>query len=593
MELIYNLPGFKEVKIKLFKTSGNVYSLLNEYFLIDKLKNIAQLGSIRFAFPGLHHTRYEYVILQLYFIQLLGQNRNKLEYLPTTSNVNFNEIIQFFGSEFKEVSNVRFSCIEFLQILVLLSNIGHFPETFAASKTFLNILKTDKNLLQIYKRGIGKNGQKSLKRILELENFYEIHLLNSIFILRRLKRKSKKLSLLSELIVLSYLNREQFSDKEIIFKTFRKLRDVAFLILDSQYSLVPFYIDLNLISDDFVDFYHKLMEDNSPTNSSVYKLIQILEQSLYFLPKSMKSVYATYECLSVKSEDLIGVSSIKELKELFLFEDYPKYNISTKCKEQEIEKFVELKVSIEDCVFYIIDSEIFKNVNNKIKNLNKRFFPIVIILPNANFSKLYIMLSLNKENLENKKVITIFKELLNFSSKLPLMENNKIGENILLDLILKGTLYYSFNLDTDNIKVKTNKKDFIFSTPNKAKIELENKSKETRDQSQRNEIEMIKECIDNEYENRKRKILIYFGSLKIREKINNNWNDKAEIDGIILDFYEKSIILIEAKKEYGGTAYSESKRALKEKLRNLDINYNENDIKSLSKGAYIKLKMLN
>ena len=577
MELVYNLPGFKEIRIKLFETSGNVYSLLNGYFLIDKLKNIAQLGSIRFAFPGLHHTRYEYVVLQLYFIQLLEQNKNELEYLPTTSNINLDKFIQFFGEEFEEVRSIRLSNIEFLQILVLLSNIGHFPETFAASKTFLNILKTNKNLLQVYKSGIGRNGRKVLERILELENFYEIHLLNSIFVLRRLKRKNKKLSLLSELIVLSYLNRKQFPDKEILFKTFKKLRDISFLILDSQYSLVPFYIDLNLISDNFTDFYHKLMEEDSPTNSSVYRLIQILEQSLYFLPKSIKSIYATYECLSIKSKDLSNISLIKELKELFLFKDYPKYNISTKCKEQEIEKFLESKVSIENNVSYFIDSETFKNINKKIEDLNKRFFPTVIILPNANFSKLYIMLSLNKKtlnkkNLKNKKVITIFKKLLNFSSKELLnfssklhLKNNKKEENVLLDLILKGTLYYSFNLDIDKFKVNINRKDFIFSTPKKAEEELKNKLKGIPNQSQVNEVNMIIECIYKEYRGRRRKILIYFGSLKIREKINNNkWNDKAEIDGIILDFNEKSIILIEAKREHGGTsAYKESKKDLK------------------------------
>ena len=62
-QLSYNLPGF--ANCILFSEAEDLYCLLEKKSILEKAKNTYQLGTMRFVYPGAHHTRYEYIFTQL------------------------------------------------------------------------------------------------------------------------------------------------------------------------------------------------------------------------------------------------------------------------------------------------------------------------------------------------------------------------------------------------------------------------------------------------------------------------------------------------------------------------------------------------
>lgn len=60
-ELKYNLPGFGFATCSIMGEAVVLNCILEENNLINKMKNTCQLGTMKYVYPGAHHTRYEYV----------------------------------------------------------------------------------------------------------------------------------------------------------------------------------------------------------------------------------------------------------------------------------------------------------------------------------------------------------------------------------------------------------------------------------------------------------------------------------------------------------------------------------------------------
>lgn len=65
IEVEYNLPGYRFTSCYLFDTALEFIDLLNKNGIIEKMKNTCQLGTMKYIYPGAHHTRYKYVFTQL------------------------------------------------------------------------------------------------------------------------------------------------------------------------------------------------------------------------------------------------------------------------------------------------------------------------------------------------------------------------------------------------------------------------------------------------------------------------------------------------------------------------------------------------
>lgn len=130
----YNIPQLGKIQAVVYgQYAKKCYEYLEKENYIEKLKNIDQLGIIRKSLEGVHHTRWEYVVLQLYLI-------NKLKDKKMGLGINSNIQINIEGEEFK------ISCVEIIQIWILLLNSGHLYGTFSSEIGILEYLKQNKEM---------------------------------------------------------------------------------------------------------------------------------------------------------------------------------------------------------------------------------------------------------------------------------------------------------------------------------------------------------------------------------------------------------------------------------------------------------------
>ena len=183
-ELKYNLPGFGFATCSIMGEAVVLNSILEENNLINKMKNTCQLGTMKYVYPGAHHTRYEYVFTQLMLIHnIRSEDKRNIELSLSSNLCEYNKFK-------KDVSGKVL-----LQCLAMLSNAGHMYDTFTSSRILLDLLieskesKTD--FYKIYKSNLPKEIKNKFDEILNDGNYYKLHLFNLLHILKEFRRKSK------------------------------------------------------------------------------------------------------------------------------------------------------------------------------------------------------------------------------------------------------------------------------------------------------------------------------------------------------------------------------------------------------------------
>ncbi len=69
MKHSHNIPTVGTVEIELKGNPSRLYRIVEKKGEIDRLNNLPHLGVIQCLFPGMRHTRLDYVKTMLYFIQ--------------------------------------------------------------------------------------------------------------------------------------------------------------------------------------------------------------------------------------------------------------------------------------------------------------------------------------------------------------------------------------------------------------------------------------------------------------------------------------------------------------------------------------------
>jgi len=117
--LSYSITGQGLQRTVIYPYTVLLYDLLSKYDYEEKFHSTKQLGAIQYLLRGAHHTRYEYIYLQWTLIhQLKTQNKG----LGLGSE---NKSLNIDGEE--NPTNA-----ELLQCLSILTNMGHFPDTFSS-----------------------------------------------------------------------------------------------------------------------------------------------------------------------------------------------------------------------------------------------------------------------------------------------------------------------------------------------------------------------------------------------------------------------------------------------------------------------------
>lgn len=117
-----------KVKIELYAYATELWDELEDSGFISRVKEIPQLGVIKVV-KKLAKSRYDYIILQLYFHQIIKKN------LQSHLRLSYNNYVsgEVFQSSFEGIDD-KPSIADILQLLCIIYNIGHFYNTFTASR---------------------------------------------------------------------------------------------------------------------------------------------------------------------------------------------------------------------------------------------------------------------------------------------------------------------------------------------------------------------------------------------------------------------------------------------------------------------------
>lgn len=288
MTLEYHVPQLGKISTKLYPYSIQTYELLNHYGHIDRLRSIDQLGVIRNVYEGAHHSRWEYVMLQLSLIYKLSvETDEKSNKLASGLGLNSNNI-EFPG---------RYpSGADILQMWTLLFNAGHLPGTFATERALLRSCKQHKDIRQTIYTGLPQTKRKYFKEILEKEDIYSFHKVLISFQLERYRRHKFNtahfIDFLQSIIDFYLFDSKDHKQSQKNYKMlFQKIRQISYLFLDFQYGPIPVDFDLGAIFFNLQDYIPVLFkEPDSPIIRALDSFENLLSINMYHSADSIREL---------------------------------------------------------------------------------------------------------------------------------------------------------------------------------------------------------------------------------------------------------------------------------------------------------------
>lgn len=289
MKIKYNLlPKHKtqkhnlNVEIDLYPYATELYEELDKIGIIERIKEIPQLGVIKVK-KKLAKTRWDYVMLQLYLHKLIKsrlQGDLRYTYNNLINSKQFREDYVYFDKKNKP------SMGDIFQLLTIVYNVGHFYNTFTASRAIVMIAQEDRNFRNLIINACeDKRYQNAAKTILESKNYQRLHLLNSILVLEHCNKSKQSVSVALE-ILYAYINEQvllEESKLKYAFSIFRKVRTVSYIAYDLQIAETPLTIDLCnekamvLLLKELLSEYN----NNQSSNHLIVSIIKLLDDTVY------------------------------------------------------------------------------------------------------------------------------------------------------------------------------------------------------------------------------------------------------------------------------------------------------------------------
>lgn len=575
-----------EVTIDLCPYASKLYEELDKLGIIERIKNIPQLGVIKIS-SKLAKTRFDYVMLQLYFHQLIKQPP-KRQNLKIDLKYTYNNYID--SGEFREdyhYSNQidKPSIYDIVQLLTIIYNIGHFYNTFTASRAVTMISSEDNRFYDmIHDASSCERYHQAADIILKNRNYKRLHLLNSILILERCDQTNPAISLALE-ILYAYINEQNLKEEEnklrYAFMIFRNIRAVSYIAYDLQIANTPITIDLCDKKAMLLLFKELLSEynNNQPSQYLIESLTKLLDDTVY----NENSNAICYYKISRKMVSLMkGNQIFSELdyyKNIFL---NPKSALNKAYAHRK--DFVQ--ANILKLTFAKEHREIAKSLLSDVERLNNTRVGYY----DRHSGELTILVSLKKSCDSNTKRYTALKTLkviINALRKIP--DINACDLRFLL--CVKFFLFYLFDENPVIIKPTINPTECVICTRGKnARTKwidsMLNNSIGNDDEN--HEVEFLKSQIENDTINDTSitipaSILVYH-----KEIVNQTLN---EFDGMIIHPMRKKyqIIFLEAKNKNKQPA--DSKNCLRKKLKHFSLKYQDGDIQTVDCDSYMKYSL--
>ena len=277
--LTYNLPGYGFSECTLFQNSEQFYSLFDEQGIIKKTQEICQLGTMKYVYPGAHHTRYEYIFTQLMLINSVVTNKGKIRNIELS-----------LGSCLKEFKNIsKITGGDIMQCIAILGNCGFMYDTFTSDMIIMRLLQTsqrgNKEFYSMYRRNLPSEIRPSFDRIVLEGNYYKLHLFHMIHILigLRIQKNRENLCNLGINILSKYIDSSLIKNEATkrIIQLYKQIRKVAYLSVDMIYTPAAFGVNLSRMIYSLPTYVDELFDEESPINQTLKQLEGIIHTQIY------------------------------------------------------------------------------------------------------------------------------------------------------------------------------------------------------------------------------------------------------------------------------------------------------------------------
>ena len=594
------MPQLGKVTARLYPFAAESYRLLDHYGHIDRMREIDQLGVIRNVYEGAHHSRWEYVMVQLGLLHHLRTSENE--------NTGVNHARGLGLAAKTKILDREPSGTEILQMWTLLFNAGHLPGTFATERALLRYCKEHHDLKRVISNGLPQQPdiKDHFKNILEKEEIYSFHKILTYFHIERYRRYTsnapKFVDFLHEIISFYIFESEKHGEKQKNLKNiFRRIRQMSYLFLDSQYTPVPLYFNLSTIFLNLPDYLTVLFKER---DSSIIRTLDSFESFLsintYHSADSVRAVGAhvkRIEQMIDKHKEEKELTKITRLHK-YLMKDYGKFQPEHKDWGGalnihvlfEIPPFTPLISAYKKHISYDIE----KNWNNKYGTRSCQ----LTFQPGPTSEHMAITLSFFPKSQipANVRIIGNFlKDMINLNNNLK-SKNKKY--NFFIDSIFQKP-YRELSLSTFEY-VTDEKLSFEFKDDSPAWISMlpVKGSKKAADiikdiskdvASTKSRVHELKTLQNSLYDLKHRsELLLSLSQILVYDHEREHLTD---IDGFGLGFKNGNlgVLLVEAK-DQKQRSQSASKNQLEETLEKLNFKTSETpDIVPIEGGAYCYL----
>ena len=313
-----------------------------------------QLGILQNTPFKTHHKRMEYIILQIYLVNLLlgrdfelNQSKNKKK--------KFNLGL----SNSKKINSYDISGADLIIMWILLFNSGHLNGTFAAEKALLKYIKENESIYKKFECNMPDEIKDNFKKCIYDEDTYNLHKFLIIFTLTihyKQAKKTKKRKFINLLIKICVIYFISTDERYLKFKNyFNKIRRISYLFLDSQYAEFPITFKLTSILLNLDEYVEHLLNEQSYFNKTLNSVDALISHNLYYSKDSISEFnYYSSKFYDFLKNDKFDENNLKNQ----IIEGYS-FNI----KQHDIPPVISLVID-EDENVYEGKASIQKNIIN-------------------------------------------------------------------------------------------------------------------------------------------------------------------------------------------------------------------------------------
>lgn len=314
IELNYSYADFGLTILPFYKESEEIINFLEkaEHDGLRHFERLDHLGRIRDAHRSAHHSRWDYMFLQMYLFHKLKE-----------TGLSFG----FSGGIKLDRNNKISSSEELLKCWTLLLNFGHLEGTFECERAWFEIIKENKEVFDAFLKNLPDDScRKIAVKFFDRESYYKFFEIIALLFLNHYRKIPRFSSFPIEkfiLILKKYvLDNPRASAINRCKNVFRRVRRIAYVLLDCSFSSSFMKINPKIFFDYILmNSNDVLYEEYSSFNRTLNSVEMQLFNELY---ASKEASLAKINYLRKKKEEIqasINMDKqdfIKGLPEIFL-----------------------------------------------------------------------------------------------------------------------------------------------------------------------------------------------------------------------------------------------------------------------------------